>query len=92
MHSVKMKSGWMYPLFSMLKLLSKLQLKVIFINLKMMSSKGLIPKPSKNQKITIDAATVRNPFWIRLRSNTAVFMLFMISSRVDTHNVYIYYQ
>ena len=79
MHSVKMKSGWMYPLFSMLKLLSKLQLKVILINLKMMSSKGLIPKPSKNQKITSDAATVRNPFCIRLRSNTALFMLFMIS-------------
>ena len=92
MHSVKMKSGWRYPLLSMLKLLSKLQLKVIFKNLKMISSKGLIPKPSKNQKITIDAATVRNPFCIRLRSNTAVFMLFMISLTVDTHNVYIYYQ
>ena len=80
MHSVKMKSGWKYPLFQILNSV-KTQLKVILINLKMMSSKGLIPKPSKNQKITIDAATVRNPFWIRLRSNTAVFMLFMISSR-----------
>ena len=88
MHSVKMKSGWKYPLFSKLKLVSKLQLKVILINLKMMSSKGLIPKPSKNQKITSDAAIVRNPFWIRLRPSKAFFMIFINSSTMNTHNVY----